>query len=127
MPMGNPVPGVNSSVEYAVSTIPWVTSSVLPTAVLETRFPFVTQFVTVKNTTATSTPLYVAFTRNGLRDGHFIPLDPSGSFSADFRLVTVFLSGAVGAAYTMVAGLTGIPAQQYQNVLTGSGGFQGVG
>jgi hypothetical protein len=127
MPLDNPTPGLMSTAEFMVSTLPWLTSSVFSTSIVRHDFPFVTQFVCVKNTTSSSSGMTLAFTQRGLSTGNCMPIEPSGSFSADYRVTSVFLSGALGASYALAAGLTGIPSRQWNNQLTASNGFAGVG
>lgn len=127
MPLGHPTPGVLSAAEFSVSTLPWVTSSVFNTPIVRYDFPQVSQFVCVKNTTSSSAYLTMGFTQRGLSVGNCIPIEPSGSFSADFRVTSVFLSGTLGSSFVVVAGMTGIPAREFNGILTASNGFNGVG
>jgi len=116
---------------YQISATPFVTSSSVPLGTTRViSFNAVTKFFTVKNTSPTSTNvLAVGFTENGLKpvNANYFTLSGSESFSADLRVTSLFLSGAVGSpTFTLIAGLTGIPMKM-QLTVTGSNGYLGVG
>jgi len=121
-----PVAGLSNVGSYQVSSIPWVTSSLVVNSsagsVVEVSFPKVTKFIVVKNETANS--IKVAFSQNGLTtSNNFFILGDSESFSADFRVTKVFLRGVSSAStVTIVAGLTGIEAGALSTNWSGSAG-----
>jgi len=125
--LNNPPPGPGSVPEYQVSAIPWVTSSLFAAAPTGLEFPYVTQFITVKNPLGNSR-MYLSFTRNGLNSSgsHYVPLDSGETFSAAVRVKSLFLSGANGQQFTVFAGLTMIQSRFLPDI-TGSNGYQGVG
>jgi hypothetical protein len=114
---------------YQISATPFVTSSVVNLGqTVEIGFGNIANFVIVKNTLAGST-LSVGFTENGLKtaNSNYFNLAGDESFSANFRVDRIFLSGSSGnPTYTVVAGLTGIPTTQLLPV-TASNGYRGVG
>ena len=130
MAYNNPFQGESFVPAYQISATPYVTSSnVTLGQIKEIKFDYVSKFVTVKNTGATSTVLSVAFTENGLKpsNSNYFFLSGSEAFSGELRSTSIFLSGSAGAPnFTIVAGLTLIPARN-MTVLTGSNGFPGIG
>jgi hypothetical protein len=129
MPLGNPTPGYSAATEFTVSSIPWVTSSILGTE--EKRhigFPNVTKSIVVKNSPTSTDAMQVAFTLNGLSQvfANYFQLIPGESMTADVRVIDLWLSGS-NTPFTVYADLTGIPAKMMLMGLTGSNGIQGVG
>jgi hypothetical protein len=123
--------GLNHVGAYAVSGIPFATSSLsAPTgsgAPLKVDFPFVTRFVVIKNTNSTSANLRVGFSANGIKGTNYILLNKDESFSADLKLTSIFLIGDTTAVNaSVVAGMTGIPANQY-DLASAYSGSVGVG
>ena len=114
---------------YQISATPFVTSSVVsPGQVVNVDFGNIANFIIVKNTQSCST-LSVAFTENGFKpsNSNYFTLSGDESFSANFRVDRIFLSGTAGSpSYTVIAGLTGIPTTQLLPV-TASNGYRGVG
>ncbi len=127
-----PRPGPGDMGSYLVSGVPYVTSSVL--AIGETReisFPSVSRFFIVKNISAVSSSLAVAFTTNGLKatNSNFFTLSGSQSQTLDLRVKSLFLSNAVGLpglAFELIIGMTPIHNSDFP-VLTGSSGDLGIG
>lgn len=115
---------------YQMSATPYVTSSNVSLGqIKEIGFGYATKFLIVRNTGATSTALAVSFTQAGLTgaNSNYFVLSGSESFSADFRVDRVFVSGSVGSpTFSVVAGLTGIPSSRFL-LVTASNGFNGVG
>jgi hypothetical protein len=117
MPLNNPWPGGNLLAEYQISGVPWLSSSTIPAGnIRRVDFDRVTQFITVRND-ATGT-MRLAFTQAGLTSNYW-QLAANESVSERFRCTVLFLSGAVGAAYSIRAGMTNIGARHFP-VLTGS-------
>jgi hypothetical protein len=122
-----PPAGPFSVAEYMSSGFPFVTGSNLATpGVLRISFPFVTKFITVRNTGGGS--LAFGFTENGVASGkHRMVLAPSESLvSQEIKVVDLYLTGTQGAPRVEVlAGLTGISDRNFF-ILTGSiVGFSG--
>jgi len=116
---------------YQVSAAPYVTSSNISLGqIKEFSFDYVTRFITIKNTSTTSTnTIAVAFTQNGLSaaNSNYFPLSGSEAFSGELRVDRLFVSGSSGTSnFTIVAGLTSIPSRNFL-VVTGSNGYTGVG
>jgi len=115
--------------EYQMSSIPYVTSSVItPGHVTNVHFNFVTRFFKVTNTSTGSTQLNVGFTLSGVMGSNYYPLQSGETVDAEFRLFDLYLSGAVGGAltYTVLAGMTGISTENMLP-LSGSLGLLGLG
>lgn len=110
-------PGAGALSEYMISAIPWVTSSQIPSGIVEINFSNVTSFFAVKNTSANN--INVSFTRNGFNTGNFFTVASTEVFTADLRVKTLFLSSSLTSSYQLIAGVTTIPASNFPN-LTGS-------
>ena len=119
-----PKSGYNFATEYTVSSIPWVTSSVI-NGVQKYSFPCVTKTLIVKNVFGSSN-LRVAFTNNGLATNYF-ELIPGESFDGEFRVTQVFLSGS-NTSTTVIAGLTTILSSDVPEYSSSVGPlFNGIG
>lgn len=114
--MNYPKPGWDSTGEYMVSALPWVTSS-LASGITCYKLPKVTKYILVRN--GGVDVLGVAFTQNGFKDGHFVPLAQNEQFSVDVRVKDVFISGSAGTSFFFFAGLTLIDRNDMP-ILTGS-------
>jgi len=119
-----PASGFFNASEYAVSALPWVTSSITSgTAVQHFSLPKVSKFINLVNThPATGTFLRMGFTENGVNNGNYF-LIPGGAnhFQFDIRIRELwFRSDTSGPiTYSVCAGLTTILAGQMPD-LTGS-------
>tara|TARA_R110000796_G_scaffold212609_2_gene328710 strand:+ start:4419 stop:4808 length:390 start_codon:yes stop_codon:yes gene_type:complete len=110
-----PKPGVGSVGQYQMSAQPYATSSlaISNTAVTEIVFPQVTKFVTITNTNAgASSPLRVGFSSNGvigMSEKAYFTLDNGESYTGEWRLTSLFLSGdSAPTSGSVIAGVTGI-------------------
>jgi len=117
--------GLNNVGSYQVSTQPHLTF-ISSSATVQISFPQVTKFIVVKNIVSDGY-MKVAFSQNGLSGTNFLLLSGSESFSADYRVTSVFLSPAAefgGTQFTasVIAGLTGIPASHLSSNWSGSAG-----
>ena len=116
--MQYPKSGPNLVAEYQVSALPFVTSSTATTTASQISFPFVTSFLTVRNTGATN--LKVGFTANGLGAANYFTLVPSASYDGRLRMKDLFLKASSGSTtYEVVAGLTMVERRMFPT-LTGS-------
>ena len=120
-----PTAGLSNVGSYQVSAIPWVTSSLSipasssPSPIVEVSFPSVTKFFIIKNETADH--LYVAFSRNGFLNKNYFILEDNESFSAELRVTKLFLkANSTATSATIIAGLTGINADQLPTNWSGS-------
>jgi hypothetical protein len=115
---------------YQISAMPYVTSSNISlgqTRVID--FGYVSRFITIKNTGASTSVLSVAFTENGLKtsNSNYFYLSGSENYTGEIRTSKIFLSGTAGAPlFSVIAGLTTIPVA-YMTPITGSNGYPGVG
>jgi len=126
--LDNPKAGPGWVSEYQVSGIPFVTSSVLGSAVItKVEFPTVTQSVVVRNETSGST-IAVAFARNGFSNGHYFTLLGQESYADRLRIKDLWLSHSAGVTSTtsVVCGLTTILRSNFP-VLTGSNVLNAMG
>lgn len=117
MPLNYPESGANWAVEYSVSGIPWLTSSILGTS--ETRrisFYGVTKELIVKNVSGSN--LQVGFSQNGVQGSNNIALASGESVSMAVRCREVFLFGTA-VSFCVFASITGIQAGNVP-FLTGS-------
>ncbi len=120
-----PPPGPSNVLEYQASGLPFVTQSTAVTSSVATvNFPFVTRFFTIKNIGAGY--LNVGFTVNGVQGTNKFSLAPSGSYTADIRVMDLFLIGSnANTSFELIAGLTQIPRKNFF-ILTGAlNGFSG--
>ena len=143
--------GPNWVAAYQTSGTPYVTSSGdmdVSTSVEVVRFPYVTRWIQITNTSENG-DLRIGFSENGVNglgqsvsgsafettrhsNNYFIL---SGSRSGaqsttrlELRCKEIYFrrNGSVNAGFSLIAGLTGISHNQFP-VLTGSGGFRGIG
>lgn len=128
--MNNPVWGEGYVPAYQLSAVPFLTASnVTLGQVKEIQFQSVSRFFTVKNVGSSTSILAVAFTENGLKptNANYFILSGSESFTGEFKVDRLFLSGAAGTSnFNLIAGLTHIPKQSFL-VVTSSNGFNSVG
>ena len=128
---------------YQVSARPFIKSAIeVPqSGVVDTdanrgviSFPYVTKFGTIRNDgfNEHGASMRVAFSENGLRDStkNYFVLSGSESFSADWKVTSVYLMGHDGnrvdvdivTSASVIAGLTGIEASRLSGSWAGSVG-----
>ena len=133
----HPSPGVGAVGQYQLSGIPYATASVLIQNVLDGEgttqisFPYVTKFVTVVNEhSGSSAKLRVGFsalgvtgsTTNDTGNNYFI-LDNGESYTGEFRVSSLYLAGnSTNTTASVIAGMTGIPAQKLRTNWSGTSG-----
>lgn len=124
-----PKPGLSNTNSYLTSGIPFVTSSVVSPALgeesLVIEFPQVTKFITVKNTTTNSHPVRIGFSENGITGSNFFLLDKDESFSAELRVVDLYIlsnDANHNPTVTIIAGLTTIDRSELSTNWSGSAG-----
>ena len=140
-----PKPGQLDVALYQVSSIPWVTQSILEsTEVRRIEFPRVTRWIEVENDSAESDCLINwAFAANGLGADYISTLEQKNLISVyggvikkfDIRVKELWLSNSQGdAAYTagapfsLRAGLTEIPQDMFPTLTGSKGGtMEGIG
>ena len=131
-----PTPHHGMVSEYQASGVPFVTSSAaneVNSTPVSVTFPFVTRWVQVFNTdSASAHTLRVGFTSNGVsgvETANYIVLS-GGQATARMELkcnqLWFLKHGSSATSFSVVAGLTNIPQNQFFNV-TGSNGVAGVG
>jgi hypothetical protein len=134
MTINNANVGASYVPAYQISGVPYVTASVVTSGtVTQIDFPYVTNFLALKNTAASGT-LIAGFTRNGVLGTNNFTLGTSGSFGADLRIKSFFLTANTGSVtFELLAGLTLINVREFP-ILTGSGvpttgsfGYNGLG
>lgn len=131
-----PAPHHGMVSEYQASGVPFVTSSAaneVTTSPIQVTFPFVTRWIQVFNTDPTGADtIRLGFTSNGVKstpNANYLIL--SGGQSTD-RLelkcteVWFMQHGASPTSFSLVAGLTNVPHNQFF-VMSGSNGVVGVG
>lgn len=121
-----PKAGLNNVGSYQVSSIPFLTSTVAPAfgnTPAKVSFPTVTRFVTIKNIDLNANRrLRVGFSENGVNTNNYLILTQHESFTADFKITSVFLVSeeAFAISASVVAGLTGIDSTQLSTNWSGS-------
>jgi len=144
-----PKAGFKHTPSYLVSGIPYVTSSNNNDAPgaggtpIRISFPFVTKWVCIRSTDTAGTPprhLRIGFTELGVKNNtnciqipdQNTPQNPGFGLSdpvLEVACTELFISSDVAGRateFTLIAGLTNIPAQSFPT-LTGSLGYTGVG
>ena len=117
---------------YQAAAIPFATSSVVVPATggtpVEVSFPYVSKFITIRNLQpagSTSIPLHIGFSQNGVTgsvSNNYFTLGNSESFSADFRVKSIFAVSSIDQAGSIevIAGLTDIDAVELPTNWSGS-------
>ena len=116
-----------SGIPFASSSIPCGVSSSAPTQV---SFTTVTKEVVIKNTSGVTVDLRIGFSMNGVFDAlgekYFFTLANGESYSSSIRCTSVFLlsdHGTIEASASVIAALTGIPAERLPLNWSGSVGI----
>lgn len=119
MAMHWPSSGPHNVAEYMMAGLPYATqSSAGTTPATRIEFPFVTRFITIKNTGTGD--LAVGFTSGGIEGSDRFTVPPSGSVTEEWRLKDLYLLGIGGTVnFELMAGLTMIERRMFP-VLTGS-------
>lgn len=123
--------GLNHVGNYQVSSVPFLSSSIIAPVSSSTplviSFPSVTKTVTIKNETPTGSAARVlrfGVSENGIKGTNYIKLNNGESFSADIKVIKIYLlsndTNTVEAS--VYAGLTGIEIQNLPNNWSGSVG-----
>lgn len=122
--------GFNHVGSYQVSCEPWMSASVTVPAnssePLEISFPRVSKFVIVLNETGSSGDIRLGFSADGVKgtiNNNFTRISGSQSFSADYRVTSIFLRSDTASEQTasIIAGLTTIPPRDFNNWSGSSG------
>jgi len=127
--------GLGNVGSYQASAKPFLSSSInVPSngSVVKVSFPNVTRFVTIKNTGdddgSTDINMRVGFSENGVSNGNFLTVNNQESYSADWRVTSVYLkvhtAGTFNATASIIAGMTAIDSTELLHNWTGS---EGVG
>jgi hypothetical protein len=122
MTFNNQRSGPNNTAEYMASGLPWVTSSVLSTAVARIDFPYVTNNIYLHVSGGSpGSSARLAFTSNGFNVGNYVEVGTNEGWTEfNVRCKTIFLRATAGTVpYSLFAGLTTIAAEAFP-VLTGS-------
>jgi hypothetical protein len=127
--------GLGNVGSYQISSIPYLTSSLTIPASGSTpkviEFPNVSRFVIITNiepASSPSRPFRFGFSEagvEGLIDNNYVVLDNGESFTAEFRVIKVFLMSDDGneASGSIHAGLTGIEKSHLPLNWSGSAGI----
>ena len=107
----NAPPGVNSTSEYIVSGLPFVSSSTFnATTTYEMEFPAMTQWFYVENLDGSAT-IDLGFTAAGVTANNKWKIAASTKTPKfEVRTKSIFLVGTNAKTYQVVAGLTGVPS-----------------
>lgn len=111
--------GPQNPLEYMASGLPYFTQSLTPggSATL-LQFPFVSNFVTVKNDGGGD--LYIGATQNGVLGANRFTVSAGDTITLDIRVKDFFLAdGGSPVSYSLAAGMTGIIRKDFWT-LTGS-------
>jgi hypothetical protein len=129
----------NNADEYVGSSLPFLTGSlVLSTTPVQIKFPYVTRWIVVSNTHAT-TEMRFGFTENGINanpaanSNYFLLNAADGDSNTcvtpllEVKCTSIWVRSDTGAGTcSVMAGYTNIPKDQFLH-LTGSKNFSGVG
>jgi hypothetical protein len=127
--------GLGNVGSYQASAKPFLSSSINVSSsgdVVRVDFPNVTRFVTIKNTGpddgSADINMRVGFSQNGINNGNYLTINNQESYSADWRVTSVFLrvdtSGSFNATASIIGGMTAIDSVELTHNWSGS---QGVG
>ena len=122
--------GISSVGAYQLSGVPYLTSSLavpsLGNPALEVEFPFVTKFLTVRNTltSGSNVDLRVGFSSNGVSgtvQNNYFTLAPGESYTGDWRVGRVYLISNNGSqcSASILAGLAPVTSDQLLDVSHG--------
>ena len=109
---------------YQVSAEPWMSASITIPAnssePLEISFPRVTKFIIVLNESGSTGDIRMGFSANGVKgveNNNFTRISGSQSFSADYRVTSLFLRSdtTTEQSASVIAGLTLIPTRSFDN------------
>jgi hypothetical protein len=128
--------GLGNVGSYQASGRPFLSSSIVlssDNSVIEISFPTVSRFVTIKNegpAASNEVQLRVGFSQNGVNaveNTNYLLLDNQESFSADYRVTSIYLrvhptGGSTNATASVIAGLTSINNTELRHNWTGSVG-----
>lgn len=130
MSLSNPIMHEGYVPAYQMSAVPYITSSLISIGqIQQIEFNQATRFFNVQNVgTVTTDEIAVAVTQNGFSTGNCFTLGQGVSFRDELRTTRLFISCSSGTnmRYQVIAGLTGIPNNQFL-IVTASNGHQGVG
>src|SRR3990167_2258584 len=134
MAMQDPPSGFGSSAEFQVSALPWVMSSIIPSAgLLRYDLPNVSKYVIVSNLdpfTGSTGTIALAYTRLGAENNNKFKVLPRQSQTFDMRVKTLFISGTVNTEFSLQAGLNLIHARSMPTLtgsIAGVATWEGVG
>lgn len=127
--------GLGNVGSYQASGKPFLSASIHVSSsndVVGISFPEVTRFITIKNTGpddgSADSNLRVGFSNNGVGTSNYLILGNQESYSADWRIMKVYLRTDSGSSYnataSIIAGLTSIDSLELKHNWSGS---EGVG
>lgn len=127
--------GLGNVGSYQASAKPFLSSSIdvpLNGNVVRIDFPNVTRFVTIKNTGpddgSSDINMRVGFSQNGVNGENYLTINNQESYSADWRVTSVYLKvdaiGSFNATASIIGGMTAIDSIELKHNWTGS---EGVG
>jgi len=127
--------GLGNVGSYQASAKPFLSSSINVSSsgdVIKIDFPNVSRFVTIKNTGpddgSADIDIRVGFSQNGVNGTNFLTINNQESYSADWRVTSVFLKvdtvGSFNATASIIGGMTAIDSVELKHNWTGS---EGVG
>ena len=128
--------GLGNVGSYQASGSPFLSSSIVlssDNSVVEISFPTVSRFDTIKNQgqeASNEVQFRVGFSQNGVNaveNTNYLLLDNQESFSADYRVTSIYLrvhptGGSTNATASVIAGLTSINNTELRHNWTGSVG-----
>lgn len=109
-------PGSRYVPEFQASGFPFVTRSTSTSLTVD--FPYITQWITVQNLTATI--LSAAFTNTGFSTGNFFTIGSNTKIGPINLAINKIYFSSSFTNFTLAAGLTMIPANSYELVSTGT-------
>lgn len=127
--------GLGNVGSYQTSGKPFLSSSIdvpVDGSVIQISLPNVSRFITIKNTGfddgTTDVNLRIGFAANGVSGFNYLVLANQESYSADWRITSVYLRVDNGSSYnataSVIAGMTTIDSGELLHNWTGS---EGVG
>lgn len=117
-PLDNPQGGYGYAAEFQSSALPWVTSSVISSSPQLYSFNYISRFISLTNLDSTNN-LAFGFTLNGINGSNKGTIKAGQTLQLELRCTKLWVSGTSGQAFSLIAGLTTVPAGQMP-LLTGS-------
>jgi hypothetical protein len=125
--------GLGNVGSYQASAKPFLSSSIHVSSsgdIVRIDFPNVSRFITIKNTGpddgSADIDMRVGFSRHGINAGNYLTINNQESYSADWRITSIYLkvhsTGTYNATASLIGGMTAIDSLELTHNWSGSKG-----